>query len=47
MTEILDTVQHLKLITLTNSLKLSNLRWNQEKGITNADRPVKKSKSRD
>jgi hypothetical protein len=47
MTEILDTVQHLKLKTLTTSIILSTLRWDQEKGITHADRPVKKSESRD
>lgn len=43
MTEILDTVQHLKLNTVTTTANLSTLRWNKEKGITHADRPVKKS----
>jgi hypothetical protein len=47
MTEILDTVQHLKLKTLTTSVNLSTLRWNQEKGITHADRLIKKSEFRD
>jgi hypothetical protein len=47
MTEILHTVQHLKLKTLTTSVNLSTLRWNQEKGIIHADRPVKKRESRD
>lgn len=46
-TETLDTVQHLKLKTLTTTVNLSTLRWNEENGITHADRPVKKSESRD